>query len=155
VMKHPIRSLVFVGIAVIVSLPSLGQEARRQMNVLQGPDSVFAEALVQIFAELAGATATDENGRIGNELVFWSYQLTDDREVYLVACVMLDDVDCAERESRVCRTETRVISRSTSPGLVHELNCRSIATVGPGDIRPGCTDRERSQDLAVSLVTCL
>ena len=153
-MKHPIRSLVFVGIAAIVSLPSSGQEARRQMNVQQGPDVVFAEAPEQIFAELASATATHENGRIGNELVFWSYRLADDREVYLVACVMLDDIDCAERESRVCRTETRVLSRSTSPGLVHEINCSSIAIVGPGDIRPGCTDRERSQELAVSLVTC-
>jgi len=146
------------GIAVIaaaIPCSSSGEEPERQMNVEQGPESVFAEAPDQIFPELAGATATHENGRIGNELVFWGYRLEDASEVYLVACAMLDNIDCAAREDRVCLTESRVISRGTGQGLVREINCRSIATVAPGDIRPGCTDKEQSRALAVSLVTCL
>jgi hypothetical protein len=154
-MRNTSGFWVIAAIAGAVPLLSSGEEAERQMNVQQGPDSVFAEAPSQIFPQLAGATATDENGRIGNELVFWGYRLADGREVYLVACAMVESIDCAARESRVCLTEAQVISRGTSQGLVREINCRSIATVAPGDIRPGCTDKEQSQELAVSLVTCI
>lgn len=152
------NSLGIFGIAVIAAaIPwsSSGQEPERQMNVEQGPESVFADAPDQIFAELADATATNENGRVGNELVFWEYRLADGREAYLVACAMVDDIDCAARERRVCLTESSVLARGTTPGLVREIKCRSIATVAPGDIRPGCTDRENSQALTVSLITCL
>ena len=124
------------------------------MNVRQGPESVFAETPGEIFAELGDATATGENGRVGNELVFWGYRLADGSEAYLVACATIEKINCDAREERVCPTGTRVLSRSISPGLVRELNCRSIATAAPGDIRPGCTDRQRTQELAVSLVSC-
>lgn len=153
-MRHSIRMMAAMAVAATASSAGLGEEAERQMNVRQGPASVFAEPPGQIFSELAGATATDENGRIGNELVFWGYRLADGREVYLVACAMIDTIDCAARESRVCQTESRVLSRGTSQGLVRQIECKSIATAAPGDIRPGCTDTERSQELAVALVTC-
>lgn len=154
-MRLTIRLLAIAVAAAVSASSSWGNEPERQMNVRQGPDAVFAEPPDQIFSELAGATATNENGRIGNELVFWGYRLEDGRDVFLVGCAKTDNVDCAVREARVCQTETQVIARGTSDGLVRELNCKSIATVGPGDTHPGCTDQERSQSVHVSLVTCL
>lgn len=154
-MRRSISVFAVLVIAAAGSSASLSEEVERQMNVRQGPDSVFSETPGQIFPELADATATDQNGRVGNELVFWGYRLADGREVYLVACAMIDEIDCAARESRVCETASRVLSRGASPGLVREINCKSIATAAPGDIRPGCTDTQQSQELAVTLMTCL
>lgn len=153
-MRLTIR-LLAVAAAAATASSSWGNEPERQMNVQQGPDAVFAEPPDQIFSELAGATATNENGRIGNELVFWGYRLADGRDAYLVGCAIIDNVDCAEREARVCPTGTQVIARGMSDGLVRELSCKSIATVAPGDTHPGCTDKERSQSVHVSLVSCL
>jgi hypothetical protein len=151
-MRLPISLLA---VAATSASSGWAEEPARQMNVRQGPDSVFAEPPGQIFPELVGATATNENGRIGNELVFWGYRLADGRDVFLVGCAIADNVDCGAREARVCQTDTQVMARGTSEGLVRELSCKSIATAGPGDIRPGCIDRERAQSLHVSLVTCL
>ena len=153
-MKHPGGLLAVSVIAGAVSTAS-SQEPQRQMNVRQGPDSVFAEAPDQIFPELAGATPTDQNGRVGDEVVFWGYRLADGREAYLVACAMVRDVDCAARERRVCEDGSTVLARGTSPGLVRQVSCRSIATVGVGDIRPGCIDTEQTEELAVALMACL
>lgn len=153
-MRLPISLLAVAATAATGASSGRAAEPERQMNVRQGPDSVFAEPPGQIFPELAGATATNENGRIGNELVFWGYRLADGRNVFLVGCAMARNVDCTAREARVCRTETQVLARGMSEGLVRELHCKSIATTGPGDIRPGCTDQERAQPLHVSLVAC-
>ncbi|HUF72847.1 MAG TPA: hypothetical protein VMR74_08115 [Gammaproteobacteria bacterium] len=155
-MKRPIRSFAVAAIAAAVSPATSGEELQRQMNVRQGPDSVFAQAAPgEIFPELAGATATGENGRVGNELVFWGYRLADGRDAYLVACAMIDAVDCAARENLVCEDGSTVLSRGTAPGLVRKVSCRSIATVGVGDTRPGCTDTEQTEELAVALMSCL
>jgi hypothetical protein len=153
-MKISIGCAAAATLAAVVASPGLAQEPRREMNVQQGPESVFAEVPGQIFPALENAMPTGMNGRIGNELVFWGFRQSNGRHVYLVACAMLARIDCTARESRVCSSGTEVIARSTSQGLVRELNCRSIATVAPGDIRPGCTDRETPKELAVSLVTC-
>lgn len=153
-MKCSIRNLAMVFALAGLSAVSLSDEAERQMNVRQGPETVFDAAPEQIFTELAGATATGQNGRVGNELVFWGYRLGDGREAYLVACAMLDQVDCLERESRVCPAGSELLARGTSEGLVREVSCRSIATAGTGEIRPGCSDTEAPQELAVSLLTC-
>jgi hypothetical protein len=153
-MKCSIRNLVMVLTLAVVSAVSSGDEVERQMNVQQGPETVFDAAPEQIFPELAGSAATGQNGRVGNELVFWGYRLSDGREAYLVACAMLDQVDCLDRERRVCLTGSEVLARGTNQGIVRELSCRSIATVGAGDIRPGCSDTEAPHELAVSLLTC-
>lgn len=153
-MKLAIEVLVVVAIAVAVSPLASGEEIERQMTVRQGPESVFSEAPAQIFAELAGAAATDQNGRVGNELVFWGYRLEDGREVFLIACAMIRDVNCAARENRVCENGSTVLSRSSSQGLVRQLRCTSVATVGVGDTRPGCTDTEKLLELALTLMNC-
>jgi hypothetical protein len=128
--------------------------AKREMNVTQGPETIFPVPVEQIFPELEGATATGPNGRVGNELVFWEHRLRDGREAYLVACLISEEVDCAGREQKICPGPTVVLARTISPGRVREVKCTSIATVAPGDVLPGCTDRERSQELAVSLHQC-
>lgn len=142
-------------IAAIAASPGIGEEPRREMNVWQGPESVFAERPGQIFPELVDAIATEQNGRIGNELVFWGFRQSGGRDVYLVACSVIANTECAARERRVCESGTEVISRRSLQGLVREVNCQGISLVAPGDTRPGCTDREKSQPLAVSLVACI
>lgn len=129
-------------------------EAKREMNVNQGPESVFSVAVGEIFPELDVARATDRNGRVGNELVFWGYTLADGRNVELVACTVLGNVDCEARTALVCPGGLDVLSQGTAPGLVRRMHCTSIATVGAGDRRPGCSDRSTSQELVVSLVQC-
>jgi hypothetical protein len=129
-------------------------EAKRVMNVRQGPESVFAVDPGELFSDLAGATATGANGRVGDELVFWGYRLGDGRSVFLVACLMTATVDCAVREARVCLGDSAVLARTTSAGRVRRVQCSSIGLVAPGDLRPGCTDRETSDQLALSLLQC-
>jgi hypothetical protein len=130
----------------------MGQE--RVMNVARGPDAVFDRPVDQLMAELAGATATDENGRVGNELVFWGFELADGRDVYFYACAKREDVDCAGRAEAICIGRTEVLRRIETAGQVRHMRCREIATVGVGDLRPGCTDREEDDSLHAGLVQC-
>ena len=72
---------IVVILSVVFAVNNLHAESRaipeRQMNVSQGPDSVFNTDVSEIMPRLKGATATNENGRVGNELVFWGYRLAD------------------------------------------------------------------------------
>jgi hypothetical protein len=147
---------VSTGLATLAVAASAvaADQATRQMSVDQGPDSVFSEPVDQVFSELRGAEATDENGRVGNELVFWGYRLADGRNVYLAACAMIENVDCEARKELVCPGAMQVIADKTQAGLVRRLHCESIAVVGVGDTRPGCSDTEALLELSVSLLQC-
>jgi hypothetical protein len=131
-----------------------GDDATREMSLREGPDSVFDVSVETLFPALEGAQATGRNGRVGNELVFWGYRLDDDRDVALVACAMLPDVDCTAREKKVCPGASELLARSTAQGLVRRRTCRAIALAAPGDVRPGCVDRNDRQELAISLLQC-
>jgi len=124
------------------------------MNVRQGPETVFDRPVEQILPELAGATATRENGRVGNELVFWSYRLADGRNAYLFACAPLEGVDCDTRAQAICPSRTQVIERVGAQGLVRHLRCSSMAVPKAGDLHPGCLDNIKGQDLVAGLVQC-
>ena len=124
------------------------------MNVSQGPETVFDRPVEQIILDLAGATATDENGRVGNELVFWGYRLADGRAAYLFACAIMKGVDCEARTQEICLGQTNVISTTQTAGDVRHMRCKEFSFVGVGDVRPGCVDRTSDQDLAVGLVQC-
>ena len=74
----------------------------RQMNVRQGPETVFDRPPAEILPALAGAKATGENGRVGSELVFWGYEQNDGRRVFFFACALRPDFDCATRVPAIC-----------------------------------------------------
>ncbi len=153
-MNHPIGILAVGTMLAWLPAGQAADEPERRMNVSQGPETVFAEPPGEIFAELADARATDENGRVGNELVFWGYRLADGRQAYLVACAMRDGVDCRAREGRVCPGVAQVLARTTNPGLVRNMRCSAVATAGAGDVNPGCAERESAEALDVSLLVC-
>jgi hypothetical protein len=151
IMKACIYGLAFA-IGSIAAVP-LGA-AERTLDVTQGPETVFDRPVAEIVPALEGATATGENGRVGNELVFWSYRLADGRPVYLFACARLPDVNCEERIQDVCLTPTTVLDSGETSGKIVRRQCREIAVVAPGDTRPGCIDTIADVSLAVGLVSC-
>lgn len=126
----------------------------RYMGVRQMPDAVFSQPVDAIVPELAGASATGENGRVGGELVFWGYTLADGKPVFMFACAMSDVVNCDERVLLICPDHTNVLRSSMADGNVTRRTCTEAAFVGPGDTRPGCIDSERPAGLTVGLVSC-
>jgi hypothetical protein len=143
--------LAFV-LGVIVA-GSLGAQ-ERSMNVTQGPEAVFDRPVVEIVPTLEDATATGENGRVGNELVFWGYRLADGRPVYFFACKRSPDVDCAARIESICLTTTTVLESAETTGKTVRRTCREVGVAAPGDTRPGCSDTIEDVALAVGLVSC-
>jgi hypothetical protein len=140
--------------SIFAAASALPQELERQMNVRLGPETVFQEPVTQIFPTLADAKPTGENGRVGNELVFWGYDLADGREVFLFACALVANVNCEERVPLICTTSTNVLETRELGGTVTQRNCRDIAIASPGDTRPGCTQREQSTPVRAGLVSC-
>jgi hypothetical protein len=127
----------------------------RQMNVQQGPETVFDRPPAEILPALAGATATGENGRVGAELVFWGYQQRDGRRVFFFACAREPDLDCAARTLAICPTTTTVLETTEASGTAVRRSCRTFSVSAPGNLRPGCDDRlDGSASLAVGLVSC-
>jgi hypothetical protein len=126
----------------------------RQMNVRQGPETVFDRPPAEILPALAGATATGENGRVGTELVFWGYEQRDGRRVFFFACAPTPEVDCAARVPAICPTPATVLETQEASGNMVRRNCRTFAVASPGDTRPGCDDRLENAGLAVGLVSC-
>lgn len=150
------KRMVVGGIAslLVANVWTVAAPAEREMNVQQGPEAVFSVPVASIFPVLESAEATGQNGRVGDELVFWGYRLGDGREVELVACAEAADVDCAARERQVCASGMESLARTTAEGLVRRRHCTRVATVAPGELHPGCTDRDTHRDLVVSLVQC-
>ena len=124
------------------------------MDVTHKPGSVFSQPVEQVAPALAGATPTNENGRVGGELVFWGYRLADGRPVFLFACAGSETVNCDERVQKICVDQTTVLSSSADGGNVVRRECSTMAFVNPGDTRPGCVDNLETAPLAVGLVTC-
>ena len=145
---------------LLIILLSVGAAAgaqsppERQMNVTQGPERVFDEPVEQILPSLAGAKPTGENGRVGNELVFWGYELADGRDVFFFACALLPDVSCPDRVPLICTANSTVLETSEVGGNVTRRRCSDIAITAPGNPRPGCTQAEQSTPLMVGLVAC-
>ena len=113
------------------------------MGVRQKPDAVFSQPVETLVPELAGATATDENGRVGGELVFWGYELGDGRPVFLFACAPSEIVNCDERVQLICvgpdeRDPQLHGRRQRSRGA----SAPTSAVAAPGELRPGCIENE-------------
>ena len=144
-------------VSLCCALGASGQEdvPVRQMNVKQGPESVFDRPPGEILPALAGAKATGENGRVGPELVFWGYEHSDGRRVFFFACAQRPDFDCATRVPAICPVTTTVLETRAATGALVRRNCRHVAIVAAGEVRPGCDDRtENDASLTVGLVSC-
>ena len=150
------RMQLAIGVAMLgCALGAAAQEVpERQMNVRLGPETVFDRPPAEIFPTLEGATATGENGRVGSELVFWGYEQRDGRRVFLFACAVRPDFDCAARVPAICPVTTTVLETREASGKTVRRDCRRVGVVAPGDTRPGCDDRVEDASLAVGLVSC-
>jgi hypothetical protein len=148
------RLLVIGSVCFAFGAPGQEQLPKREMNVRQGPESVFDRPPTEILPALAGAKATGENGRVGSELVFWGYEHSDGRRIFFFACALRPEVDCATRVPAICPTTTTVLETREASGKTVRRNCRNISVVGAGDTRPGCDDRTQTAGMAVGLVSC-
>lgn len=155
-MKHdglawPIR---LATIAAVIALCTAAFAAERQMNVRQGPETVFDRPVGELMPQLVNARATGQNGRVGGELVFWGYQLADGSTSYLFACAQIPGIDCEERITKICPVLTEVQARAEYHGEVVRRSCREVCIAAPGDLRPCCDDRPQQSPLAIGLVSC-
>jgi len=151
-MRKP--SIVFGAVLANFLLVAAGSAVEREMNVTQGPDSVFDRPPAEILPALAGAKPTGENGRVGSELVFWGYEQTDGRPVFFFGCAQVGEVDCAERVQAICPVNTVVLETQQTSGNIVQRNCRSVVVSGPGALHPGCNDLKASVGMLVGLVSC-
>ena len=148
------RTILHTLAAICVLGVASADAQERTMDVTQAPDKVFAEPVATLLPELAGATATGENGRVGAELVFWGYKLGDGRRAFLFACAQREDVNCEERVPMICVDRTSVLRTSSAAGNIVHRECRTIAVVQSSDKRPGCIDRTEAAQLSIGLVSC-
>ena len=126
----------------------------RTMDVKQAPDSVFTWPVSSLLPELSGATATGENGRVGNELVFWGYKLGNGRPAFLFACAPKADVNCDDRVPMICTARTNVLTTGSANGNIVRRQCHLLSAAQIGDVRPGCVDKIENVPLSIGLVTC-
>ena len=148
--------LVALSLALIsAALADTPSTPPRQMNVPQGPETVFSQPVSQIVPQLSGARETKRNGRVGGEFVFWGFTLKDGTPAYFYACAAAKDVDCLARRDRICLTPPpKVISENISMGEVQRITCRSVCTASEPTAAPCCTGSNESADLQVGLVSC-
>ncbi len=143
-----------VSATLIAALAAIAGAQERKMDVKQPPDAVFSEPVSSLLPQLAGAKATGENGRVGNELVFWGYKLGDGRQAFLFACAPMADVNCDERVPMICLTRANVLTTGAANGNVTHRQCHELASAKPGDVRPGCFDTVENLSLSIGLVSC-
>jgi hypothetical protein len=139
-------------IAMLVMTVVGAQE--RSMDVKQAADSVFTSPVASLLPELAGATATGENGRVGTELVFWGYKLGNGRAAFLFACAPKADVNCDDRVPMICVARTDVLATGSANGNIVRRQCREVSVAQIGDVRPGCVDKVENVPLSIGLVSC-
>ena len=147
-------SIAFGAVSASFLLAAASSAVEREMNVTQGPDTVFDRPPAEILPALAGAKPTGENGRVGSELVFWGYEQPDGRRVFFFGCAQVGEVDCAERVQAICPVNTVVLETQQASGTIVRRNCRAVVVASPGALRPGCNDVETSAGMLVGLVSC-
>ena len=148
-------ALSLLSLCLVVSASVAAQEPpERQMNVRQGPESVFDRPVAEILPALTGAKPTGVNGRVGDELVFWGYELADGRRTNLFGCALLPDVDCMQRVQLICTAQTTVLESREAAGKVVHRVCRPVAAASATSVRPGCNDNEDETKLLIGLAAC-
>ncbi len=148
------REVIGIGL-LIAGLVAAAADAppTPQMNVTQGPETVFSRSPADIFPTLAGAKRTKEAGRVGHEMVFWGYLQSSGARVFLFACAPVGDVDCEQRAHAVCES-AKVLEMQTASGNIVRRSCRVVTAAGPGETHPGCDDREEMAPLSIGILSC-
>ena len=151
----PRHAALITAISLLL-LPALvsAAEPRREMNVWQGPETVFDQPVSSIIPALEGATPTKQNGRVGNEFVFWGYKLADGARANFYACAAVAGVDCMARREKICTKSMTVLSENMSMGQVQKLNCRVLCLADSPAAIPCCSSAQENSDLQVGLVSC-
>jgi hypothetical protein len=147
------RAVILIGMLAAGLVAAAEAPLVPQMNVTQGPETVFSQSPTDIFPALAGAQRTQEAGRVGNEMVVWGYQQKSGARVFLFACAQVGDVDCEQRVHAVCPS-AKVLEMQTASGNVVHRSCRSVTVAAPGEMHPGCDDRAEMAPLSIGLLTC-
>jgi hypothetical protein len=147
------RSTLFVVATLAAGLVAAAEPLVPQMNVRQGPETVFSTAPAEIFPALAGAARTQEAGRVGNEMVFWGYEQKGGARLYLFACAESGEINCQQRVEAVC-PNVKVLDMQTASGNVVRRSCHFVSSSGPGDVRPGCDDHTEMAPLSIGLLSC-
>jgi hypothetical protein len=155
-MKILLRTISLLCLAMLLKMPAqAASEPERSMGVRGGPEQVFTRPVTELVPQLQGAVATNVNGRVGPELVFWGYRLSNGAAANLFGCALVDGVDCEARALQICANgSTRLQSSIVEPGNMVRRTCVPVGNAGVGDLRPGCTDNETTNDLLVGLVDC-
>ncbi len=154
VAKIGICALAIIGATACTVIQPIERLPQRTMNVSGGPERVFNEPVDTILSELAGAEATGNNGRVGNQLVFWEFRLQDNSRANFFACAQNDSTDCDRRIRQVCPGGGEELLRKDTSGLVRHLDCKAVGIASVGELFPNCTDSEKDEALLVGLVQC-
>ena len=135
--------------------PVREQIPQRTVGVRAGPELVFDRPLAEVLPQLADARPGAVNGRVGPELVFWSYILADGTDALFYACAEMEGVDCGKRAALICPAGSpQFLFRGNDAGTVRKLNCDAVAVAGVGDLRPACADTQFMNPLQLGLATC-
>lgn len=155
-MKPAIPLLSILVLTACQSFDTLPRQQITRTRVDVGePQRVFARPVADIVPELREATLARERGRVGNELVFWAYDLPDGQQRWLYACAILPGLDCEERIARVCPVGPQtVLVRREEPGAVRRMNCQLVGQAAPGDLYPNCQDHTDTLPVALGLLSC-
>ena len=159
-MKASLSMLLYLcGIFAVTYLPAATKAQtnaipKRTMNVTRGPETVFTADVTGILPGLKGAVATRENGRVGNELVFWGYRLANGDPAYLYACAPVEGVDCVRRRQMICPVETHVISQTDQSGQISHFQCKALCGVHGIEVLACCQELMQQHSLMVGLVKC-
>lgn len=143
-----------LSMSFLVSGAVVAQGAEPRRTARPGPEAVFDRPVGEILPALAGAKLAGSSRRVGDELVFWPYELADGRGVSLFACAPVRNVDCAQRAQSICATTTEVLETRETIGTVVRRVCSGLVTTFGGEARAGCRDTEVDVELLVGLVEC-
>jgi hypothetical protein len=72
----------------------------------------------------------------------------------MFACAPSLEVNCAERVALICPAGGTVLDERQNDGNIVKRDCRNVGVAAPGELRPGCEDREANEDLVVGVVSC-
>ncbi len=148
------RTLTIVLVFLCTACVPIERIPNRTMGVSNGPDMVFQQPVSELVPQLVGATATGNNGRVGNELVFWEYQLVQGNKANFYACIVNEEVNCEARVPAICPAGGDESGRRVVPGNVRHLDCKAIGIAATGELRPNCEDKEIVDALQVGLMQC-
>jgi hypothetical protein len=152
-------AILWILISVLAACQSSGnprdERVTRTLTNVGDPDRVFTRPVSEVVPELQQAALSSERGRVGNELVFWGYDLPAGERRWLYACAVLPNIDCEARAALVCPAGPQtVLVQREEPGAVRRMNCGPVGLAAPGELRPHCTDYTETRPVMLGVLSC-